>query len=76
MRTRMSPIPFPGSGNRNGDHGSVQHLLGRSEWDADQVRDDMRAYVLAHLADEGGDGVLIVDETGLLKKGTKSVGVP
>lgn len=51
----------------------MQHLLGRSEWDADQVRDDVRAYVMEHLADEGG--VLIVDETGFLKKGTKSAGV-
>jgi len=51
----------------------VQHLLGRAEWDADQVRDDMRAYVMEHLGDE--DGVLIVDETGFLKKGIKSVGV-
>jgi SRSO17 transposase len=34
----------------------VQHLLGRAEWDADQVRDDMRGYVMEHLGDE--DGVL------------------
>jgi SRSO17 transposase len=52
----------------------VQHLLGRADWDADQVRDDMRGYVMEHLADED-EGVLIVDETGFLKKGTKSVGV-
>jgi SRSO17 transposase len=51
----------------------VQHLLGRSEWDADQVRDDMRGYVMEHVG--AADGVLIVDETGFLKKGTKSVGV-
>ena len=73
MKIRMSPIPFPDSGNRNGDHGRVQHLLGRATWDADGVRDDFREYVLGHLGD--ADGVLIVDETGLLKKGTKSVGV-
>jgi SRSO17 transposase len=51
----------------------VQHLLGRADWDADAVRDDLRAYALEHLGDP--DGVLIVDETGFLKKGAKSVGV-
>ncbi len=51
----------------------VQHLLGRATWNADSVRDDLRAYVLAHLGDN--DGVLVVDETGFLKKGAKSVGV-
>jgi SRSO17 transposase len=51
----------------------VQHLLGRAGWDADAVRDDLRAYVMDHLA--GPHGVLIVDETGFLKKGTKSAGV-
>jgi SRSO17 transposase len=51
----------------------VQHLLGRADWDADEVRDDLIAYVHGHLADPRG--VLIVDETGFLKKGTKSAGV-
>ena len=51
----------------------VQHLLGRADWDADAVRDDLRSYVMGHLADPGG--VLIVDETGFLKKGDKSAGV-
>jgi SRSO17 transposase len=51
----------------------VQHLLGRADWDADRVRDDLAAYVGEHPADP--DGVLIVDETGFLKKGTKSAGV-
>jgi SRSO17 transposase len=51
----------------------VQHLLGRADWDADAVRNDLQAYAMEHLADP--DGVLIVDETGFLKKGTKSVGV-
>jgi SRSO17 transposase len=53
-------------------HG-LQRLLGRARWDADAVRDDLRAYVVAHLGES--DGVLIVDETGFLKKGTKSAGV-
>ena len=51
----------------------LQHLLGRATWDADQVRDDLQQYVVEHLGDP--DAVLIVDETGFLKKGTQSVGV-
>ena len=51
----------------------MQRLLNAAEWDADAVRDDLRAYVVEHLG--AADGVLIVDETGFLKKGTKSVGV-
>ncbi len=51
----------------------LQHLLGRARWDADAVRDELRGYVREHLGDEAG--ILIVDETGFLKKGTKSVGV-
>jgi len=51
----------------------VQHLLARADWDADAVRDDLLAYVAEHLGH--ADGVLVVDETGFLKKGTKSVGV-
>lgn len=51
----------------------VQHLLSRARWDADAVRDDLVRYVANHLGD--ADGVLIVDETGFLKKGQKSVGV-
>jgi SRSO17 transposase len=52
----------------------VQHLLNDAHWDADAVRDDLREYVFEHLGDEQS-GVLIVDETGFLKKGEKSVGV-
>ncbi len=51
----------------------VQRLLSTYRWDADQVRDDLRDYVAEHLG--GADGVLVVDETGFLKKGDKSVGV-
>ncbi len=52
----------------------VQRLLNQAQWDADLlVRDDLRRYVVEHLGDEGA--VLIVDETGFLKKGNKSVGV-
>lgn len=52
--------------------GAMQRLLRSARWDADGVRDEVRSYVLDHL---GGDGVLIVDETGLLKKGLRSAGV-
>ncbi len=45
----------------------LQHLLGRAKWDADQVRDDLREFVLEHLADH--EAVLVVDEAGDLKKG-------
>jgi len=51
----------------------VQHLLGRADWDADRVRDDLIAYVRGHLDDPRG--VPIVDEAGFLKEGTKSAGV-
>jgi SRSO17 transposase len=50
-----------------------QHLLGRAAWEADAGRDDLRAYVVEHLGDP--EGVLIVDETGFLKKGEHSAGV-
>src|SRR3954452_11579837 len=52
----------------------AQRLLNAASWDADGVRDDLRDYVIEHLGDEAS-GVLIVDETGFLKKGTKSCGV-
>ena len=51
----------------------VQHLLGRAEWDAGEVRDDLRSYVIEHLGNE--QAALVVDETGFLKKGDKSAGV-
>jgi SRSO17 transposase len=51
----------------------VQHLLGRADWDADALRNELRTYVVEHLSDPSG--MLVVDETGFLKKGRKSVGV-
>ncbi len=56
------------------DPRGVQRLLHSAEWEADAVRDDLREYVIEHLGEEE-TGVLIVDETGFLKKGEKSVGV-
>jgi len=51
----------------------MQRLRATYQWDADVVRDDLRAYVLEHLANP--QAVLVFDETGFLKKGPKSVGV-
>lgn len=51
----------------------MQRLLRRADWDVDGVRDDLRDYVVEHLGAK--DGVLIVDDTGFLKKGTRSAGV-
>jgi SRSO17 transposase len=51
----------------------IQHLLGRALWEADAVRDDLQQYVVDHLADP--EAILVVDETGFLKKGRHSAGV-
>src|SRR6185312_383545 len=50
-----------------------QAILGRGRWEADALRDIVREYVVAHLADEGA--VLVIDETGFLKQGKASCGV-
>jgi len=50
----------------------MQHLLARAVWDTDGVRDDLREFVVEHLGDPAG--VLVVDETGDIKKGTATVG--
>jgi SRSO17 transposase len=52
---------------------AVQHLLGRSDWEPDEVRDDLRAYAVEALGDD--EAVLILDDTGFLKKGAHSAGV-
>ena len=57
----------------HGDPQAMQRLLRTAVWDADKVRDDLRAFVAAQLGDAAG--VLICDETGFLKKGTGSAGV-
>src|SRR5947199_1372374 len=51
----------------------MQYLLNRAVWESDEVRDLLQAYVHETLA--GPDGMLVIDETGFLKKGNKSVGV-
>src|ERR671932_1081198 len=50
-----------------------QHLLGRAHWDADQVRDDLHSYIADYFGD--ADAVIVIDETGFLKKGRRSAGV-
>jgi SRSO17 transposase len=59
------------AGERTPD--GMQRLLATADWNPDLVRDDLRAYVVEHLGDPAA--VLVVDETGFLKKGTTSVGV-
>ena len=58
-------------GERSPD--GVQRLLRTARWDADAARDDLRGYVVEHLGAPAA--VLVVDETGFLKQGAKSVGV-
>src|SRR5437899_11059096 len=52
---------------------AIQHVLDRAKWDCDGVRDELHAYVREALSTP--DAVLVLDETGFLKKGDKSVGV-
>ncbi|HZA83380.1 MAG TPA: IS701 family transposase [Actinomycetes bacterium] len=59
------------AGERTPD--GMQRLLATADWNPDLVRDDLRGYVVEHLGDP--QAVLVVDETGFLKKGTTSVGV-
>ena len=59
------------AGERTPD--GMQEFLSRTRWDADLVRDDLQRYVVEHLGDD--QAVLVVDETGFLKKGVKSVEV-
>ncbi|WP_055586476.1 IS701 family transposase [Peterkaempfera griseoplana] len=51
----------------------LQHLLAGARWDADEIRDELQAYVAERLGQD--DGVLIIDDTGFVKKGTTSAGV-
>jgi SRSO17 transposase len=57
----------------DGTPDGMQHLLARAKWDADGVRDDARGYLIEHLGDPGA--VLVVDETGDVKKGARTPGV-
>nr|WP_215457436.1 IS701 family transposase [Streptomyces sp. ATCC 21386] len=51
----------------------LQHLLAGSKWEPDDIRDDLQEYVAAKLGE--ADGVLVIDDTGFIKKGTTSAGV-
>jgi SRSO17 transposase len=78
LRGLMSPVERKNSWQLAEEAGdetpyATQHLLGRAVWSADEVRDDLRDYVVKYLG--GEEGVLVIDETGFLKKGTKSAGV-
>src|SRR5450755_4037674 len=51
----------------------MQRLLASAVWDADLVRDDLRAYILEKIGAPGG--IIVIDETSFLKQGKKSAGV-
>src|SRR4051794_31148474 len=51
----------------------MQHLLARAVWDTDAVAGELRGFVVEHLG--AADGILVVDETGDLKKGRSTVGM-
>jgi SRSO17 transposase len=78
VRSLMAPLErkngwtiSEATGARSPD--SVQWLLTGADWDPDLLRDDLRRWVADRLGDP--DGVLVIDDTGFLKKGTKSAGV-
>jgi SRSO17 transposase len=78
MRGLISPVERKNSwqlAEQAGDASpyGMQHLLGRARWSADSVRDDLLDFAIERLA--GPHAVLILDETGFLKKGQKSAGV-
>ena len=52
---------------------AIQHLLRRALWNPEAVRAELARYVVQHLEDP--EAVLVVDETGFLKKGHHSAGV-
>lgn len=59
------------AGHRTPD--GLQRLLNGATWDSDDVRDDLQSYVAERLGENGG--VLVIDDTGFIKKGTTSAGV-
>lgn len=78
LKGLFSPIPRKNSwqlaevlGDKTPD--GIQRLLNTAVWDVDGVRDDLRDYVVEYMGDP--NGTLIIDESGFLKKGTKSAGV-
>ena len=78
LKGLFSPVPRKNSwqlaevvGDKTPD--GIQRLLNTAVWDVDGIRDDLRDYVVEYMGDP--DGALIIDESGFLKKGSKSVGV-
>src|SRR5262249_41372269 len=72
LRGLLSPVERKNGWQLAEVHGDatpsgVQHLLGRARWDAEAVRDDLRAYLVEYLGEP--PAVLVLDETGFLKKG-------
>ncbi|MEY2249364.1 IS701 family transposase [Streptomyces sp. BF23-18] len=59
------------AGHRTPDR--LQRLLNGARWNADELRDDLQHYVAERLGEP--DGILVLDDTGFLKKGTTSAGV-
>ncbi|MGC0379790.1 hypothetical protein RKD33_000006 [Streptomyces sp. SAI-129] len=51
----------------------LQHLLADAKWEPDDIRDDLQGYIADKLGEDGG--VLIIDDTGFVKKGITSAGV-
>jgi SRSO17 transposase len=78
LRGLLSPVARKHGWQLAASHGEttpygVQHLLGRAQWDADALRDDVRPSVLEPLG--ASQAVLVMDETGCLKKGQQAAGV-
>ena len=78
LRRLLSPVERKNGWQLAGQAGNaipdgVQRLLSTCIWDPGLVRDDLKKYVVEHLSDDGR--VLVVDETGFLKRGNKSAGV-
>jgi SRSO17 transposase len=78
LKTLIKPVPrkncwqMAEAANNNNPYG-MQRLLCHARWDAEAVRDDLRDYVMAYLDEP--DAIGVIDETGFIKKGDKSVGV-
>ncbi len=66
-----SSAPAEQLGELNPD--GVQRLLNQADWESEKVMSALRAYVVEQIGSQ--EGVLIVDETGFLKKGQQSAGV-
>ncbi len=78
LRGLLSPVEHKNGGPLAEEAGeampyAMQYLLDRARWESDDLRDILRGYVCEQLGD--AKAVLVIDETGFVKKGSKSVGV-